>query len=93
MSEMSKEYDRTRAARARKLPLLTALALWASPVMAGPPPGSPAVTVYVCIHDSFRHLQVSSYNSDDIFFIAPFETSPGVLTDTRIFFNFDGSIT
>ena len=86
MSEMSKN-DGSRTARSRKVSwvvsLVAALALWASPVVAAPPPGSPAVTVYVCIHDSFRPLQVSSYNSGEIGFLVPFETSPGVLADTQ----------
>jgi hypothetical protein len=58
MSEMNKKHDGSRTVRALKVSLVvslvTALALWASPVVAAPPPNSPAVTVYVCIHDSFR---------------------------------------
>jgi hypothetical protein len=83
MSEMNKKHDGSRTVRALKVSLVTASALWASPVVAAPPPGSPAVTVYVCIHDSFRPLEVSSYNSGEIAFLVPFETSPGVLADTQ----------
>jgi hypothetical protein len=54
MSEMNKN-DGSRTARALKVswvvPLVAALALWASPVMAGPPPGSTAVTFYMCVHN------------------------------------------
>src|ERR1700730_8928191 len=54
MSEMNKKHDGSRTVRALKVSLVTALALWASPVVGAPPPGSPAATVYVCIHDSVR---------------------------------------
>ena len=54
MSEMSKN-DGSRTARARKVswvvPLVAALASWASPVVAGPPPNSTAVTFYMCVHN------------------------------------------
>ena len=54
MSEMSKN-DGSRTARALKVswvvPLVAALASWASPVVAGPPPGSTAVTFYMCVHN------------------------------------------
>ena len=97
MSEMNKKHDGSRTVRALKVSLVvslvTALALWASPVVAAPPPDSPAVTVYVCIHDSFRPRQVSSYNSGEIAFLVPFETSPGVLADTHILIVGDSFIT
>jgi hypothetical protein len=65
MSELRKEHDGSRAARARKVSwgvsLVAALALWANPVMAGPPPNSTAVTFYMCVHNGsvFRSVMVA----------------------------------
>ena len=65
MSEMSKKHDGSRTARALKVSwvvsLVAALALWASPVVAGPPPGSTAVTFYMCVHNGsfLRSVMVS----------------------------------
>jgi hypothetical protein len=55
MSEMNKKHDGSRTVRALKVSLVvslvTALASWASQVVAGPPPGSTAVTFYMCVHN------------------------------------------
>lgn len=81
MSELRKENGGVRAATALKVSLVkvslvkvslvTGLALWAGPVMAGPPPSSPAVTVYACNQPDF--VTINSFNSNDTFLAAPFD--------------------
>jgi hypothetical protein len=86
--------DATRAARALEVSwvvsLVAALALWASPVMAGPPPGSTAVTVNMCVHTptpGLGGIYVHSFNSNDTAIAVSFETSPLVVADIHTGFS------